>query len=100
MHSRLHPLFVSMNVFVLLLSLLATAHGQNFCPFDPNDLNSPCTATACNALPVSTNHNDSVADNCINHISTYCAHSNRTQDLDPGKPQPTNVPLLLFGGSG
>ena len=92
----------SMNVFVLLLSLLTTvAHGQNFCPFDADDLNSPCTATACNALPVSTTHNDSVADNCMNHITTYCAHFNRTQELDPGKPQPNQCPVVvLFGNSG
>jgi hypothetical protein len=91
-----------MNVFVLLLlSLLTTAHGQNFCPFDANDLNSPCAASACQALPVSTTHNDSVANNCINHISNYCAHSSRTQELDPGKPQPNQCPVVvLFGNSG
>ena len=91
-----------MNVFVLLLlSLLTTGHGQNFCPFDANDLESPCTASACQALPVSTTHNDSVANNCINHISNYCAHSSRTQELDPGKPQPNQCPVVvLFGNSG
>ena len=83
----------------MLLSLTATAAlGENYCPFNPNALNSPCNSgNECDALPDKTGANYSAPNSCISKITNYCSHSSRTRDLDPGCYHYNNITMIDVG---